>query len=75
MFLFHRLPFLWRLQARLSAREMLSDALAQLSEGSQAPIPKLTRQVERLARRGVVTVGLLGAAGMVLWWLGALASK
>jgi hypothetical protein len=31
MFLVHRLPFLWRLQARLGAREVLADALDQLS--------------------------------------------
>lgn len=38
LFLVHRLPFLWRLQLRLGAREVLADAITQLSG--------------RLARRG-----------------------
>lgn len=31
LFLFHRMPSLWRLQARLGAREILGDALAHLA--------------------------------------------
>jgi hypothetical protein len=55
LFLVHRLPSLWRLQARLAAREMLSDAITQLSG--------------RLARRGWLYLGLLGAGGMLMWRL------
>jgi hypothetical protein len=49
LFLFHRLPFLWRLQARLGAREMLADALAQLTEGRDAAVPRLARRAWRVA--------------------------
>jgi hypothetical protein len=54
MFLLHRLPFLWRLQARLGARELLGDA---------------GWQVKHALRRGVVYAGLLGGAGVFAWWM------
>ncbi len=75
LFLFNRMPFLWRLQARLGAREMLGDAVAQLSEGPQAPITRLTGQAQHLMRRGLTYVALLGGGGMLLWWLGSFARK
>lgn len=71
LFLFHRLPFLWRLQARLGAREMLGDAVAQLSDGAQAPIANVTRKARQLASGAVIYAGFLGGAGMLLWWLGS----
>jgi hypothetical protein len=61
LFLVHRLPFLWRLQARLGAREMLSDAMTRLS----GP----------LVRRGLLYLGLLGAGGMLMWRLGLPARR
>jgi hypothetical protein len=61
LFLVHRLPSLWRLQARLGAREVLSDAIAQLSG--------------RLARRGLLYLGLLGVGGMLMWRLSASARR
>jgi hypothetical protein len=67
LFLFHRMPSLWRLQARLGAREMLSDALVQLCEGPDSPVARLTGRARRLARRGLLCVGLLGAGALV--WL------
>lgn len=70
LFLFHRLPFLWRLQARLGAREMLNDAVAQLTEGAQSPIAKVTRQARQLTRGAVLCAGLIGGAG-ILFWLGS----
>jgi hypothetical protein len=67
LFLFHRLPFLWRLQARLGAREILSDALVRLTEGPQAPVAK----VKRLVGRGVILLGLIAGSAVLLWWLGS----
>jgi hypothetical protein len=72
LFLLQRLPFMWRLQARLAAREMLGDTLVQLSEGPEAPIARVTRQARHLARRSALYVGLLGGGGVFLWWLGSL---
>lgn len=60
LFLVHRLPFLWRLQARLGAREVLGDSTLQLTEAVRAPLSRLTS----LARYGVL---LGGAAAIVLW--------
>ena len=70
LFLFHRLPSIWRLQARLGAREMLGDAVAQLSDGAQSPVAKVTHQARQLARGAVMCAGLIGGAG-VLFWLGS----
>ena len=63
LFLFHRLPFLWRLQARLAAREMLRDGIAQLTVGPTAPVARLSQ----LARRGLLAAGVLGTVGAALW--------
>jgi hypothetical protein len=66
LFLVHRLPFLWRLQARLAAREMVSDGLSRLIEGPQAPLERFKRQAGQLARKGLLTIGLIGAAVLIL---------
>jgi hypothetical protein len=68
LFLFHRMPSLWRLQARLGAREVVSDAVVQLCEGPDSPVARLTGRARRLARRGLLCVGLLGG-GALLWLL------
>jgi hypothetical protein len=60
MFLLHRLPFLWRLHARLTARELLHDAVTQLI-GDRA-----VARAARVVGRGVAYAGLLGAAGAVV---------
>jgi hypothetical protein len=60
LFLVHRLPFLWRLQARLGAREVLGDSTLLLTEAVQVPLRRLTS----LARNGTL---LGGAAAIVLW--------
>ncbi len=65
LFLAHRLPFLWRLQARLAAREILGDALDRLLQGPDAPLEKLGRRVAQLARWGALSLGLAGAAALV----------
>jgi hypothetical protein len=66
LFLFHRMPFLWRLQARLAAREILGDSLVQVSEGPHAPIPKIKERVQHLARAGAVYAALLGTVGILV---------
>jgi hypothetical protein len=71
LFLINRMPSLWRLQARLGAREMLGDAMTQMSEGPEAPIPKLRGQARHLVRSGMAYVAVLAGAVMVLWWLGS----
>jgi hypothetical protein len=68
LFLLHRVPSLWRFQARLGAREMLSDAVVELAEGPHAPLVR----VKRVARRGLVLAGLLGGAGLLLSWLNSM---
>lgn len=55
LFLFHRLPFLWRLQARLAAREMLRDALEIIAQR--------TARFMRLARRALLAGGAVATAG------------
>ncbi len=75
LFLVNRMPTLWRLQARLGAREMLGDAVAQLSEGPDAPIVQLTSRARNLMHRGVTYLALFGGAAAVVWWLGALIRK
>jgi hypothetical protein len=54
MFLFHRLPFLWRLQARVGTREILGDTV---------------RQARPLARRGLWIAALSAGAGIFARWL------
>lgn len=51
-FLCHRLPFLWRLQARVGAREILEDAIVRLARGPEAPLTELRRETRAIARRG-----------------------
>jgi hypothetical protein len=66
LFLVHRLPFLWRLQARLAAREILGDAVSLLVGGPDAPLAKVGRQVQRLTRNGAASAAVLGGAGLLL---------
>lgn len=71
LFLVNRMPSLWRLQARLAGREMLGDAVAQLSVGPEAPIAKLNGQARSLMRSGLAYGAALAGVLMLLWWLGA----
>ena len=75
LFLVNRMPSLWRMQARLGAREMLGDAVTQLSEGPQAAIPRLTGQARRLMRTGLTYVAVLAGSVTVLWWIGSLVRR
>ena len=69
LFLFHRMPFLWRLQARLAARETLRDAATQLADGPDAPLGQLMHSAQRLARRCLLYAALFTGTGAVVWWL------
>jgi len=66
MFLVHRLPFLWRLQARLAAREILTDTITTLSGGPDAPVAKIGRGLKRLGRTGLASAAVAGGAGLLL---------
>ena len=69
LFLFHRLPFLWRLQARLGAREMLEDSVAHLVDGPRAPVTRMKAEARRLLRSAVTYAGVLGGATLLVAWL------
>jgi hypothetical protein len=75
MFLFHRLPFVWRLQARYATREILGDAITQLSVGPQAPLVRVRHQARQLARRSLWSLALASGAGVLAWWLGSGARR
>jgi hypothetical protein len=70
LFMVQRLPFVWRLQVRLGAREIMSDTMKDMVEGPNAPLPRLRRQAAHIARRGALyLVSLLSAGGLVSWWI------
>jgi hypothetical protein len=75
LFLVNRMPSLWRLQARLGAREMLSDAVADLSQGPEAPIPRLTGQARHFMRTGLAYLVVFLGAVTVLWWFGSFVRR
>jgi hypothetical protein len=75
LFLTHRLPFLWRLQARLGAREMVGDTLTLLTDGPEALIPKATGQALELVRKAALYLGLFAGVAILLWWLTWLARR
>lgn len=52
-FLLHRMPFLWRLQARVGAREILEDAIARLARGPETRLTEPGGQPRTFTRRGV----------------------
>lgn len=58
MFLFHRLPFLWRLHVRLGAREITNDALRGFTTGTAGRI-----------LRGATYAALLGTATVGVMWM------
>jgi hypothetical protein len=66
LFLLHRMPTVWRVQARLAAREILGDSIAQVSEGPDAPLVRMGHQAARLARSGVIAVAVLGVGGLLI---------
>jgi len=66
LFLLHRMPSVWRLQARLAAREILGDSIARVADGPDAPLVRLGHRAGRLAKSGAVAAALLGAGGVVM---------
>jgi hypothetical protein len=64
MFLVHRLPFLWRMQARVLAREIVRDSLTRMTKGPDAPVAKLRQRGRQVAQVGLVSIGLLAATGV-----------
>ena len=54
LFLLHRMPSVWRVHARLAARDILGDSLGR---------------VVRIARSGALAAAALGAGGLVAWRL------
>ncbi len=75
LFLAHRLPFLWRLQARVAARDMLSDGVAQLTEGPDAPLARVRRRARHVAARGAPYLGVLAALIVLPRLVGARARR
>ena len=71
LFLFHRLPFVWRLQARLGAREVIADAIAQATVGPDAPLSRVMGRARHIVRRGAVYLGVLVGVGVLLWLVGS----
>jgi hypothetical protein len=67
LFLLHRMPSVWRLQARLAAREILGDSIAQVSDGPDAPLVKLGHRAGQIAKTGAIATALVGIAGVLMW--------
>lgn len=75
LFLLNRMPFLWRLQVRVGAREVLSDAVTHLADGPEAPIRRLRNEARHMVRRGALYVAALGGAATIAWWVGSLVRR
>jgi hypothetical protein len=60
MFLAHRIPFLVRMQARIAAREIVSDAVDRLLLGRDAPLFVLGRRIAARVKRGTERLRLHG---------------
>jgi hypothetical protein len=67
LFLLHRMPSVWRFQARLAAREILGDSIAQVAEGPEAPLVRLRQRAGRFAKSGALAAALFGIGGMLIW--------
>jgi hypothetical protein len=66
LFLLHRMPSVWRLQARLAAREILGDSIARVADGPEAPLAKITRRARNAVKSGAVAAAVLGLGGIVM---------
>ena len=75
LFLVNRMPSLWRLQARLGAREMLDDAVTELSRGPEAPLVRLRGGARHAVRIGFAWVAVLAGSVTLLWWLGSFVRR
>ena len=66
LFLLHRMPSVWRLQARLAARDMTADVATQLFEGPEAAVAKMARKARRIALLCAVVLAALIAVGVIV---------
>jgi len=66
LFLLHRMPSVWRFQARLAAREVLGDSIAQVAKGPEAPLAKISDHARGLAKSGALYAALLGVGGVII---------
>jgi hypothetical protein len=66
LFLLHRMPSVWRFQARLAARQILGDSIVQVTEGPEAPLVKIKQRAAHLAKSGALAAAVLAAIGAVL---------
>ena len=73
LFLLHRMPSVWRLQARLAARDTMADLATELLEDPEAPVPRMARRARKIALHGAIYLGLaaLVVVGILLWLLGS----
>jgi len=69
LFLVHRLPSVWRLQARLAARDIATDLVLQLSEGPDSLVEKVAGRARAAALRGAMYLGGLVVLAVVVWLL------
>jgi hypothetical protein len=75
LFLVHRLPSVWRLQARLAARDMAADLVLQLSEGPDSLVARMTRQARKLAWRSAMCLSGLVVLAILVWLLVSRAGR
>jgi hypothetical protein len=75
MFLIHRLPFLVRMQVRLTSREVLTDAIDRLTRGPEAPLEVVPRRIEEVVHRSAQTLAIAGAGFALVWWGGYFLAK
>jgi hypothetical protein len=65
LFLVHRMPSVLRLQARLAAREILSDSINQVAGGPESPLRKLAHGAGKLAKVGAAAAAALTVGGVL----------
>lgn len=71
LFLLHRMPSVWRLQARLAARDTMTDLATELLEDPEAPVPRMARRARKIALHAAIYLGVLvlTAVAVLLWLL------
>ena len=74
LFLLHRMPSVWRLQARLAARDTVSDVATQLFEGGDAPVARMARRARWIALLCAIGLAALVAVGVLLLLLASRGS-
>ena len=74
LFLLHRMPSVWRLQARLAARDVVSDVATQLFEGADAPVAKMAQRARTIALLCAICLAALVAVGILVLLLASRGS-